>query len=195
MKRINLLFLAITFFISGNTLYAQGKLRFGLQSGIVFSKVSMITKSNDKGELSYAYPPRTLNYNITNASNFYVNYTMIPTLSIALEPGYTQKSNERNGLLTYIQLPILLEYNVIDKLRLTAGPELNFLLNNDETRSYKELDTAVQLGAYYGVSYSFDVGLKFSRSFDKLLKYDIVSSGEDINFHQFYFQFFTRYRF
>ncbi len=151
----------------------------GLQSGLVFSKAGMITK----------------NYIMTNATNLHVSYTLSPSFTLAVEPGYMQKSNEQNGGLTYIQLPVLAEYTLIDRLRLTAGPELNFLLNNDSEKSYKGLDVAVQLGAYYGVYSTFDLGFKFSRSTGPFLKHDIVSSGSDINFYHYYFQFFTRYKF
>ena len=167
----------------------------GLQSGLVFSKAGMITKSNDFGYLNYAYPTPTLNYIMTNATNLHVSYTLSPSFTLAVEPGYMQKSNEQNGGLTYIQLPVLAEYTLIDRLRLTAGPELNFLLNNDSEKSYKGLDVAVQLGAYYGVYSTFDLGFKFSRSTGPFLKHDIVSSGSDINFYHYYLQFFTRYKF
>ena len=72
---------------------------------------------------------------------------------------------------------------------------INFLLNNDSEKSYKGLDVAIQLGAYYGVYSTFDLGFMFSRSTGSFLKHDIVSSGTDINFYHYYFQFFTRYKF
>ena len=174
---------------------AQSQLHFVLQSGIVFSKAIMTSHDNNLWELDYAYSGPNLNYVMTNATNLYVSYSFTHLISLTLEPGYIQKSNELNGGLTYIQLPVLADYNVIDRLHLTAGPELNFLLNNDSQNSYEELDMALQLGAYYGASSTFDIGFKYSRSFNKFLKDDIVSSGEDINFYHQYFQFFTRYKF
>ena len=169
-----------------NTITAQ--LHVGLQSGLLFSKAGIISKNKD-------LVTPTTNYIMTNATNLYVSYTLSPAFTLAVEPGYMQKSNEQNGGLTYIQLPVLAEYTLIDRLRLTAGPELNFLVNNDSEKSYKGLDVAVQLGAYYGVYSTFDLGFKFSRSTGPFLKHDIVSSGSDINFYHYYFQFFTRYKF
>ena len=169
-----------------NTVTSQ--LHIGLQSGLLFSRAGIISKNKD-------LVTPTLNYIMTNATNLYVSYTLSPAFTLAVEPGYMQKSNEQNGGLTYIQLPVLAEYTLIDRLRLTAGPELNFLLNNDSEKSYKGLDVAVQLGAYYGVYSTFDLGFKFSRSTGPFLKHDIVSSGSDINFYHYYFQFFTRYKF
>ena len=169
-----------------NTLTSQ--LHVGLQSGLLFSRAGIISKNKD-------LVTPTLNYIMTNATNLHVSYTLSPSFTLAVEPGYMQKSNEQNGGLTYIQLPVLAEYTLIDRLRLTAGPELNFLLNNDSEKSYKGLDVAVQLGAYYGVYSTFDLGFKFSRSTEPFLKHDIVSSGSDINFYHYYFQFFTRYKF
>ena len=174
---------------------ATAQFHIGLQSGIVFSKAAMTSKSNDLGYLNYAYPTPTLNYIMTNATNLYLSYTLTPAFTLAVEPGYMQKSNEQNVGLNYIQLPVLAEYTLIDRLRLTAGPELNFLLNNDIEKSYKGLDVAIQVGAYYGVYSTFDLGVKYSRSTGTFLKHDIVSSGSDINFYHYYFQFFTRYKF
>lgn len=106
--------------------------------GLLFSRAGIISKNKD-------LVTPTTNYIMTNATNLYLSYTLSPAFTLAVEPGYMQKSNEQNGGLTYIQLPVLAEYTLIDRLRLTAGPELNFLLNNDSEKSYKGLDVHIQL--------------------------------------------------
>ena len=113
-----------------NTLTSQ--LHVGLQSGLLFSRAGIISKNKD-------LVTPTLNYIMTNATNLHVSYTLSPSFTLAVEPGYMQKSNEQNGGLTYIQLPVLAEYTLIDRLRLTAGPELNFLLNNDSEKKLQRI--------------------------------------------------------
>lgn len=184
----NLIF-TITFIIMFvfQSVYSQ-RLHVGMQSGVVFSKAGMT--SYDK---TYA---SNIQFITTNATNLYVNYEIKPKISLSMEPGYIQKSTDLNGGLTYIQLPLVVEYNMVDKLRLTAGPELNFLLNNDTQKKYKILDTAVQIGAYYGTASTIDVGIKYSRSIGGFLKIPAsVATEKTSNFYHYYFQLFTRYKF
>ena len=89
------------------------QLHIGLQSGLLFSRAGIISKNKD-------LVTPTTNYIMTNATNLYLSYTLSPAFTLAVEPGYMQKSNEQNGGLTYIQLPVLAEYTLIDRLRLTA---------------------------------------------------------------------------
>ncbi len=179
-----------------SSINAQNKVRFGLQTGIVFTKAGVSSDNKDAQNLS-----DNLRFLITNATNLYVNVPLQNRFSISFEPGYTQKATDLNSALTYIQLPLLAEYNPVDKLYIQAGPEFNFLLNNDGNNSYKGFHTALQAGLYYGVSYSFDLGFKYSIDTSNFLKEDITLTNEfgmedgKINFYHNYFQFYTRYKF
>lgn len=196
MKRLFYIAAAVLLFCVLNVGLLNAQLRFGLQSGLVFSKAG----TNYTGEGTVGSNAKFL---LTNATNLYVSYKLQPKFGIAFEPGYTQKATDLNLALTYIQFPILAEYNVVDKLYLTAGPEFNLLLNNDNSNSYKSFDTALQAGLYYGVSPTFDLGFKFSRSLFNYLREDIlVVDGQyadvqlgNVNYYHYYFQFYTRYKF
>lgn len=196
MKKTFFILILTTCLFNCSIINGQKKVRFGLQTGIVFTKAGVSTDNKENKNYS-----ENLRFLVTNATNLYVSVALQNRFSISFEPGYTQKATNLNRGLTYIQAPILAEYNPYDKLFIQAGPEFNFLLNNDREKSYKGFQTALQAGLYYGVSHSFDIGFKYSIDTSNFLKEDIVlindfGVGEGkMNFFHNYFQFYTRYKF
>ncbi|MEN2414852.1 porin family protein [Flavobacterium mesophilum] len=69
--------------------------------------------------------------------------------------------------LSYLNLPIMAKYYVIDKLSLEAGPQIGFLLsakNEDEDvkDSFKSVDFGLNFGAGYDFTEHFFAGVRYN---------------------------------
>jgi hypothetical protein len=60
-----------------------------------------------------------------------------------------------------INVPIMLEYSIVDKFGITAGPSLNYLLDAEEDEFKANFD----LGAFYDITEDLEVGAKYSLGF------------------------------
>ena len=88
-------------------------------------------------------------------------------------PGFTQRYN-----LHYINLPIMLQYHVLDRLTVELGPELGYLLSTGDNSgfvisntpsfddrllaSYQDLDVALNVGVGYMLSDRWSVNVRYN---------------------------------
>ncbi len=130
-------------------------------------------------------------------------------IGFSLEPGYTLKGTNTNidtlsYRFNYLSLPILLDYYPFDKLKISLGPEVSYLLkaknidkpmpvdtikvSKDISDVYnKRLELGGTVGVNYSLSYFLDVGIRFSTSFTKISKEDAILNRRKL-FNQ-YLQF------
>ncbi|RZJ50008.1 MAG: PorT family protein, partial [Flavobacterium sp.] len=69
--------------------------------------------------------------------------------------------------LSYLNVPIMAKYYVIEKLSLEAGPQIGFLLSaknqvDDLKDSFKSVDFGLNLGASYDITEHFFAGVRYN---------------------------------
>ncbi len=150
-----------------------------------------------EGELGDAVtstsPRISLNFNV------YLAYRSNSFWGLAVEPGFVMKGvSYENGSvlkLNYLQIPILGEFYLNDKLALSIGPELAYLVNE---QFFQNFELSGALGINYNVYGNFDIGLKYSRGLTYFVKTQIVNQEGYQEFGTIfnqYFQVFGRFRF
>lgn len=193
MKKIKLAFLAvllISFFTQ--SAYAQQKFSVGLQGGLgMASTYYMYGQGHDSTDETAVRAPQS--YLIFSyMSNVYLSYRFHQNYGVAIEPGIIRKGygqkylSASNATLTkyhlnYLQLPVLMEFDIDSKLTLTVGPEFGYLMSarmksdDDEgtitllpLNDIKRFDIGVQVGGHYSLAEHFDLGLKIGNSFTSI---------------------------
>lgn len=222
MKTIRNLFIALILLSFAFNASAQN-LRFGIQAGGgIASAYNYFPEKNEyTNDMELGIPKNFIvpSYNF----NLYVSYPINDVIAIAVEPGFIQKgySNkfiDNNDLaynrnyLSYLQLPILLEYKIQDPITLTIGPEISYLIRarlknegvdgSDDLMSFYQknrIDAGLQFGGFYTFNERYDLGLKLGASFTNLDKnYLPNESGEVVAVvkkQATYFNAFARYKF
>lgn len=78
--------------------------------------------------------------------------------------------NEKEFILSYINVPLMTKYLINNKFSLEAGPQLGFLLSSSaydgfeliEVKGFDNSDFALNFGAHFNVSKRFSIGLRYS---------------------------------
>lgn len=196
MKVKKIVLLTVFYFIFFTVIVqAQiGRYHFGMQSGFVYSNV-VNTWKLPKSESKIAS-----NWFLNYAYNLYVGYDFSQKISVAFEPGFIEKSGY-DVSLTYLQMPLQAEFSLLSDIKLLVGPEINFLISNNDVKKYNSLDLATNIGLYFNGDSGYDFGVKFSRSLRKIWKNSQLITDEygnvnvPANFRQYYFYIYTRYTF
>lgn len=222
MKSKNNLF--IVFFLLYSTFSTSAQsLKFGVQAGGgLASAYNYFPEKNEyTTDIELGIPKNFIvpSYNF----NLYISCPINDLAAVAVEPGFIQKgySNkfiDNNDLaynknyLSYIQMPILLEYKIQQPITLSIGPEIGYLLrarlknegidgsvNLMNYYQKNRVDVGMQFGVFYTFNERFDLGLKLGASLTNLEKnYLVNESGEvlaDIKKKATYLNTFTRYKF
>lgn len=203
MKRKTILLL--TLLSIGQCIYAQ-HFKFGLQAGLDITKSYLIDLPEEITENLTISP--MISYNI----NGYIAYKGNSFLGLSIEPGFIKKGrNQNDGVkyhFNYIQLPILAEIYLTDKLFLSVGPELGYLINvkvkSEDAPDYKNdlYDKKFELSGLIGINYSiienFDIGLRYSRSLtstsDRIWTNEYGEKGEESKEYNQYIQVLVRFK-
>ena len=153
--RLRQLFIVGIFFFVTHAVWAQG-FSFGVKTGIDLVRISAHLNSSDK----LGHPDPAIGFNI----NAIIEYRMANKFGVTMEPGYIRKGY-RNDLwnttvkLNYLQVPILLDYHVTEKLAISIGPEIGFSLSDSYFRR-KKVELSGVLGVSYRLLEHFEAGLK-----------------------------------
>jgi hypothetical protein len=192
--------------ISKLNIFSQ-KIEYGFTAG--FDVVNI--HSMDKPINTQLYYPM-ISFNL----NGFVEHRLCGILSISAEPGFIQKGGKhKDGTriqINYIQLPILANFYISDKLFVSIGPEYSLLINaksryksksNNITHVYKKTnEMSGNIGAIIGINYYFTnrtgIGLSYSHGLTYISKVrwigeDFETLGESKDYNQ-YFQLALRYR-
>lgn len=204
-KIIKLLMLLIL--LSGLKLRAQ-ELKFGFQAGFVITESQLTNKTN---------PTDAFRSMSSFSLSGYIGYKSSGIWGISAEPGFIQKggihgldlNNENIRLqLNYIQIPILANIYLSDKIFISIGPEFAYLLSakakskvhsNDISNIYnKRFEISGLLGFNYNIIDNIDIGLRYNHGLTNIQTITISDSmgyplGEMKEYNQ-YFQLILRFK-
>lgn len=192
---------------SGLNANAQN-LKFGILAGFDVANSHLTNKPNGYDSRFY-YPIISFN------ANGYVGYKNAGFWGISAEPGFIQKGGRQKGIdddirihLNYLQLPILLDLYMSDKIFISIGPELSYMINakakskhysNNITEWYEK---RVELSAIVGINYQLtdklDIGFRYNHGLTYTSK--IIFTDEfgtelrDIKEYNQYFQLLVRFK-
>lgn len=190
--KLNLSIIILFLFIGSSKINAQ-KISTGIEGGIGITDLQ-------------EYPNETHESNIkpSFSLNYYVSYKLNKLLSISIEPGFITKSDIGNHTSINFQTPISLEYKIIDKIHLIAGPDFEYRLTKDYFYDINRFYIGIQTGIYYSLNDKIDLGIKGGKSFLGIFKDNTITlsdeNGEFIenikwNLYPYYTHLFVRYRF
>jgi len=191
----------------GITGYAQ-HIRYGIEAGFDVANAQLTSKSLVQNSRIY-YPLCAFNL------NGYIEMKKSERWGVALEPGFIQKGSVTKGDYTdaqirmnCIQLPIQAEWYLTDKLFLSAGPELSYMLNakaysdgdkNDVSELFdNQLELSGLLGVNYRITSHIDLALRYNHGITCTSNISMtdelgVPIGE-LKLYNQYFQVMARYR-
>jgi hypothetical protein len=223
MVKLKLIFfLVILYFFHYGAATGQ-KLRYGVQlSGGIASAYQYYPKKNEYTNNPDFGMPKNIPI-LSYGFNLYASYELNEQLGIAFEPGFIRKGfankfvdsydlTHNKTYLSYIQLPVLMEFKLADFMTLTIGPEIGYLIDAklkqiDALESvsimnyyqHNRIDVGLQGGAYYSLSDNFDVGLKAAASLTNLERFYIEVEGGnalvEVRRNSMYIHAFTRVKF
>ncbi len=138
---------------------AMAQIRVGLKAGAMLSNTVVIDADSLPGS------DAKISYLVGGFLNIPINskFSVQPELLYANKGG---KDYNRH----YINLPIMLQYKLIDKLKVEVGPELGYLFRSysefsfDNNRSFdnKDLDVGINFGVSYDVLEKLNIGLRYN---------------------------------
>ncbi len=157
--RLRQLFIVGIFFFATHAVWAQG-FSFGVKTGIDLARISAHFKSSDKP----GHSDPVIGFNI----NAIIEYRMANKFGVTMEPGYIRKGYLKDWgnsvtmkIFNYLQVPILLDYHVTEKLAISIGPEIGFSLDGPYFFVRREkVDLSAVLGVSYRLVEHFEAGLK-----------------------------------
>lgn len=187
-------------------------LEYGLKTGfgIASTHITNLPESENQSDI---FSP-ILSYSINGT----INYSNNGMLGITAEPGIVQKGwlsfkgnpVENKTIFHYLQLPVLCDFHVSDKLFFSIGPELNCLLSAKNKSDYgtekiTELNRKFELSGLIGCAYkiqnNLDIGLRYSHGLTQTSEkvfWVMDESGQDPvrmkNYNQ-YLQMFIKVNF
>jgi hypothetical protein len=207
MKSKTVMILTVLVLFSSLELFSQN-FRFGFLAGMDITK-SFLTNLPDNLAKSANEP--MLSYNL----NGYIGYKTAGFFGVSIEPGFIQKGyiqvfqeNNVRFQLNYLQMPVFADIYFTDRLFLSVGPEIAYLLNarlktisdkGDITGLYeKRFELSGIVGINYNIVKKFDTGLRYSRGFTYTSEINFTdANGHFITnskeFNQ-YLQLIVRYR-
>ena len=184
----NRLYILLIFFvfIFGYKLHAQ-EFKYGFEAGFDIAN-SHVTNLPKGGRLYYPM----ISYNF----NGYLGFNTNGMIGVSIEPGFIQKGGLQKGnpdirfQNNYIQIPILVDFYVTDRIFISIGPEFSYLMNakakltnisNDITQLY---DRRKELSALVGLNYNFykwlAVGFRYNHGLTYTTKIQLANEYGDI---------------
>jgi len=94
----------------------------------------------------------------------------------------------KNHNLSYLNIPVLLQYMFDNGFRIQAGPQLGLMVSSDNDNAYKPLDIALSVGVSYVVpSTGFGLDLRYNHGLNDISESsDVKSTNRGIQFGLFY---------
>ena len=148
-------------------------LEFGIKSGLGFADIH-ITNIPDSETNSDIFSPA-----ISFSINGTLKYKNKGIWGFSFEPGIIKKgwisnkddNNENKIGLQYLQLPVLSDLYLSDKIFFSIGPEVNYLLNAKNKASYdtekitdlnRKFELSGVIGGTYKILSNLDIGIRYS---------------------------------
>ena len=160
--------------------------KFGLTAGVDLTNARRIYVNSPQ---PYCYPVISFNF------NGYMGFKSPGIWGFSVEPGFIRKGGKRTDIsidesfftptapyhLDYIQIPLLADFYITEKLYMSVGPEFGYLIDakavysngdNVSLPGYKRLELSGLIGLNYRVLEKLDIGVRFSRGLTDTNKYD-----------------------
>jgi len=106
----------------------------------------------------------------TDASGFFLGFfsqfSVSENLSIQPELHYSSVSDDGESVGNLI-IPVMLKFHVSEKFNLMAGPQFDYL-TEDDTEGIKKFGMGLGLGLGYDISENISIGARYSLGFDRL---------------------------
>ena len=106
----------------------------------------------------------------TDASGFFLGFfsqfSVSENLSIQPELHYSSVSDDGESVGDLI-IPVMLKFHVSEKFNLMAGPQFDYL-TEDDTEGIKKFGMGLGLGLGYDISENISIGARYSLGFDRL---------------------------
>lgn len=169
---------------SESILHAQN-FKFGLLTGFDIANARLTNKPDIEGDLRIYYPMISFN------ANGYIGFRSARFWGLSVEPGFIQKGgvqlmnkeDKKDDLkfkLNYIQIPILADFYLTNKLFISIGPELAYMLNakvkskdnsNDISDIYdNDFEISGLIGINYNIIKKLDIALRYSHGLSYTMK-------------------------
>jgi len=134
---------------------AMAQVEFGLKAGAMLSNTKVIDADSLPGT----------DAKVSFLMGGFLNIPINDKFGVRPELLYANKGNE-NYNRHYINLPIMLQYNLIDKLKIEVGPDIGYLLGpssgNTRSNDTKDLDIGINLGVSYDILDKLNIGLRYN---------------------------------
>jgi hypothetical protein len=154
---------------------AVAQFSFGLKAGVNYSRV--IQKNDTSNWTGFGFAP---GLHLGAYSRLSVNEKVeLGAEFVFSGKGYRDKQSNNKSHLLYINIPIILDLKITDRLALQLGPEVGFLIaswgKNDDYLS-AIYTNRFEFGALAGIRYklndSFNLGLRFEQGLSNMIGRD-----------------------
>ncbi|MEK6481780.1 porin family protein [Catalinimonas sp. 4WD22] len=184
MKKLIFSFALLVFLSSA----ATAQVKFGLKAGAMWSNIATIAPDSLSG-----LGPEKLSYLVGGFMNIPIN----AKFSVQPELLYANKG-WKNFYRHYINLPLMLQYKITDRLKIEAGPEVGYLLGAtsgsmfsnfyNRTHNYtSDFDLAINIGASYDLTDRLNIGLRYNHGVLDSYKFETSRfSFSDTNLADFF---------
>ncbi|HHB79099.1 MAG TPA: PorT family protein [Saprospiraceae bacterium] len=154
---------------------------FGLKGGVDLVTAYSKASNNISFELGHDQSP-ILSYN----ANFVMEYHGVGKIGFTVEPGFIRKgygfpnfSSEgiHKVYLSYIQVPVLMDYYMSDKFAVSAGMDLGIFVNHLSNDFYENFELSALIGCKYKLSEHFDLGLRYGHGVTPSFKFHFTNAN------------------
>lgn len=169
------LLLAILFIIGIQTFMQAQQIDYGVQAGVVLSKIKGPSIRNFNGE------PLEILPQFGFSLNAYIGLYTDKKVFVSLEPGYIRKGafyekspdfsmTDYHLYLHYLQLPALVNFRVHEKITLSVGPEIAYVLGVGSDQDFPvlediygdRLEVSAMAGAGFLINENWSVGARYN---------------------------------
>ncbi len=132
------------------------KIKLGAKAGLNFSFIT--------GDNTEDLDPNTdFHFGVMAEIQVSNKFSLQPELLYSGQGFDTNIDSEGIIALNYLNIPVLAEYYVTEKISLEAGPQIGFLLSTKGgTRDYKDLFKTTDFGVNFGLGYTLNNKINFS---------------------------------
>jgi hypothetical protein len=99
---------------------------------------------------------------------------------------YYNRYNKMNSKLQYLNLPLMLGFRAVNKLKLLLGPEVGLLASTNDSGPYRKIDFSGVAGAGYSICNNIGVEVRYDHGFSKLIKGLIVSQDGTVEGYKYF---------
>lgn len=206
-------YLVFTFlFISLHCTIGQ-KIDWGIQvGGGISNQYSKLTNFNSSKD-TYDYLNRqsiwspSFNFDVLLNAGITNKFGLETSLGY-IRKGSTNKNTEVTSQLDYIHLPILINYKLVDRWSILAGPEIGYALSSfikaENAARIKNpffdrnIELSFQAGLQYAINHTFSIGCRFNHDLTTHAKFNFTDqNGAEVGIlrsYNKYLQLFLRYQ-